>query len=348
MSPHNVLALAPGFNPQSLPEVAPPVPGARPWQWLAERSADPAEREAFDERERRLGRAADPALPPLEPTELQTYLARFVAGVGTVDPTDRDLAVRPLPRERVIASHLDQDVVFDFNGAPHVTVRLSPATADGSAGAFPFTGPVAIIGTVPPSSQAMPALGRNLREELQAHLDGYRIGHARAVALDRGRRWLEHALIVDYTEGWRVRHAARLFLQPFLTVWRREDGRSVLDVVDLGEGQQENVVATGYASLGRVGHRPCPLIPGAGSADLCKMHGGPWVSRSITAAARWERKRSRLVGTLGCDTCGDCSIKVFGGKHLRVLGGGRSTQDVRLDDGTQTRHDELVAGEGPG
>jgi len=324
MSPRKRPALAPGFNPQSLPDAAPPVPSARPWPWLAEKGADPAERDA-------------------EPTELEAYLKRFVAGFGTVDPTDRDLAVRPLPRERVIGSHLDQDVVIDFLGAPHVTVRLSAAAPDEAAGAFPFTGPVAIIGTVPPSGLALQALGRNLRKELQAHLDDSGAGHQRAVAVDRGRRWLERALIVDYTDGEQVRFAAQLYLQPFLTVWRSEDGRSVLDVVDLATSSEEHVVASGHASLGRVGHRPCPLISGAGCGELCQMHGGPRISRSITAAARWERKRSRMVGALGCDTCGDGAIKVFGG---RVIPGGRNTHDVRLDRGSQSRHDELV-GAGP-
>ncbi len=346
MSPRTRLALAAGFNPQSLPDAAPPVPNARPWQWLAERGAAPAERPVKDERRgivSRIFRRLEPSPQPLEPTELETYLARFVAGFGTVDPSDRNLAVRPLPREQVIASHLDQDVVFDFDGAPRVTVRLSAAEPDGAEGTFPFTGPVAIVGTVPPASKAVEVLGRNLREELQAHLDDKGIGHERAVAVDRDRRWLEDALIVDYSNAAAVRFAAGLFLQPYLTVWRCEDGRSVLDVVDLARWPEEAVVATGHAALGRLAHRPCPLIPGAGSADLCKMHGGPYVSRSITAAARWERKRARMLSALGCDTCGDGAIKLFGGRCVRVLNGGRSTQDARLDPGTQSRHDELVA-----
>ena len=322
MSPRNRLALAPGFNPLFLPDVAPPVPGARPWQWLAEPGADHA--------------------------EVQEYLERFVAGFGTVDPTDLDLEVRPLPREQVIVSHLDQDVVFNVLGAPAVTVRLSAVAPDEASGAFPFTGAVAIVGTIPPSSRAVQALGRSLRKELQAHLDSNGIGHWRAVAVDRGRRWLENALIVDYTDGEEVRFAARMYLQPFLTVWRSENGRSVLDVVELDRWPDEHVVATGYASLGRVEHRPCPLIPGAGRADLCQMHGGPWISRSITAAARWEGKRSRMVTALGCDTCGDGSIKVFCGRPLRIVQGTRSTHDLRIDDGTQSRHDELVGSQGQG
>jgi hypothetical protein len=339
MSPLNRLALAPGFNPQSLPDVAPPVPESRPWRWLAERAADSAEHEAYRAAYRansRDGRAAP------EPTELQAYLARFVAGFGTVDPTDRMVVLQPRPAERVIASHLAQDVVFDFDGAPLVTVRLSAASPDESEGSFPFAGPVAIVGTIPPSRCAVQALGRNLRRELQSHLDGCGIRHLRAVAVDSGRRWLEDALIVDYADGEQVRFAARLFLQPYLTVWRWQDGRSILEVVDLAEWPAERVVASGHASLGRLGHRPCPLIPGAGSADLCQMHGGPWVSRSIRAASRWEDKRSRMLAAVGCDTCGDGAVKVFCGRPLRVVQGGRNTHRVRLDEGVQSRHDELV------
>lgn len=340
MTPLARPALRPGFDPSSLPDVAPPVPGARSWHWLVEQSA---RRKAEEERQSRQPNRGDSAAALRGADDLGEYLDRRVAGFGTTDPTDRDLAVRPLPRDQVIASHLDQEVVFDLPGSPAVRLRLSGAGPDEAASPFPFTGPVAIVGTFPPSVAAPTALGRNLAEELQDHLDGEGIGRRSAIAVDRGRRWQEQVLLVDYADGVEVRWAAQLHLQPFLTVWREHDGASVLEVVDLQHWPEEVVVASGPAVLGRLVHRPCPMIPGAGSADLCRMEGGPWISRSITAAARWEKKRSRMVGALGCDTCGDGAIKIFQGGPggMRVLAGRRNTRDVALEP-AQSRHDELV------
>jgi hypothetical protein len=328
-------ALAPGFDPQDLPDTAPPVPDGRSRRWLTDRAADPAEREAGRQPSGGPAGAGHQGAP----TELVRYLERFVAGCGATDPTDRQLGLRPLPRAQVVASHLEQDVVFDLPGSPGARLRLSGTGADQGPAAFPFTGPVAVVGTVPPAARAAQGLGRELRQELQVRLDQAGVGWHEAVAVDQGRRWVEPVLLVDCTDAAPVRWAARLSRQPFLTVWRVRDGRPVLEVVDLPDRSEPRPVASGPAALGRVVHRPCPLLPAAGRADLCRMHGGPWISRSITAAARWEGKRSQLLAALGCDTCGDGAITVLG---RRVLDGARQTRDVRLDGGTQSRHDELV------
>lgn len=298
--------LIPGFNPQALPEATPPVAGAQPWQWLADPATDPVDRTA--------------------------YLERFVRGYKPAAPADESVE-KPSLRERVIASHLEQDVIFDFDGAPRVTVQLSAAAESEQRSAF--AGPVAIIGTIPPPTSAVEALGRNLREELQAHFDGEGIGHLRVTAVDRERCWVEPALLVDCTRPVEVRVAARVHLQPCFTVWRTEAGRSVMEVFDTADG---SVLATGSAVLRRLEHRPCPLLPGASRAELCRMRGGPWTSGAIKVAAAWESNRGRMVSALGCDTCGDCSIKVFG-KH--VIPGGRSTVDVRPGPGPRTRYDSI-------
>jgi hypothetical protein len=130
--------------------------------------------------------------------------------------------------------------------------------------------------------------------------------------------------------------------QPFLSVWRPDPAhpRGVGDVIELGGPRRDTIVATGPAQLHRVGIRTCPMIPDAGCGDLCTMYGGPWVSRSITAATRWEARRARMIRALGCDTCGDGAIKLFAGQ---VLGGKRQGIPIRPDTSTPTRHDRLQA-----
>ena len=63
------------------------------------------------------------------------------------------------------------------------------------------------------------------------------------------------------------------------------------------------------------------------------------MSRSITAATRWEARRARMIRALGCDTCGDGAIKVF---TKKVLGSTRQGIPIRPDTNTPTRHDRLV------
>ena len=107
----------------------------------------------------------------------------------------------------------------------------------------------------------------------------------------------------------------------------------------MSDSRGEKVVASRAADLHQVSVRTCPLIPGSGCGDLCEMYGGPWGSRAITAASRWESRRARMIRALGCDTCGDGAIKVFAGK---LFAGGRATIPIRPDISTPTRHDRLV------
>lgn len=305
------LPLADGFNPQHLPDVAPPVAGVRSWEWLADSSVDPAEKKA--------------------------YLEQRPPAFGTVDPYERGLLVEPLPAAEVIGSHLSQYLVCALGGAPPVTVQFSAAPEPESNGVTPFSVPVAVIGTVAPSRLAVAALGRRMGEELTAHLAGLGIRLRAAIAVDVTRRWFEPVVVADYTQEFLVRSAAALHLQPYYSVWRVVEGRTVIEVVKVATG---DVVGRGFGRLGQVGTRTCPLIPGSQRGDLCKAIGGPWTSGSIHAMARWEKKRARMVSALGCDTCGDGAITVFMGK---VWSGGRWTVSVAPDPGRQSRHDRLVA-----
>ena len=311
--PASLLPLADGFNPRLLPNLTPPVAGVRSWEWLADPSVDPAQKEA--------------------------YLEQFRRGPGTVDPCQRGLQIEPLATTDVIDSHLTQDIVWELAGAPPVTVGFGAATEADSTDAWPFSVPVAVIGTVAPSRDAVRALGRRVREELTAYLIDLGIRLRTATAVDAGRRWHEPVVIADCTVESIVRTAAHLHLQPFYSVWRVVGSRTVVEVVDVATG---DVVAQGFGRVGRLSTRTCPMIPGSQCGDLCKVTGGPWTSHSIHAMARWEKKRARMVDALGCDTCGDAAITLFMGK---VMGGGRRTYSAAPEPGRQSRHDRLVAPE---
>jgi hypothetical protein len=311
--PASLVPLAEGFNPRHLPNLTPPVAGVRSWEWLAD--------------------------PSVAPEQKQAYLEQFRRGIGTVDPFERGLLVEPLPRAEVVDSHLTQDIVWELAGAPPVTVRFGAATNTESTGDFPFSGPVAVIGTVAPSRDAVRALGRRIREELTAYLAEQGIRLRTATAVDAGRRWHEPIVIAEYVEESFVRIAARLHLQPFYSVWRVVGGRTHVEVVDVATG---DVVAHGYGRVGQLGTRTCPMIPGSQCGDLCRAYGGPWTSHSIHAMARWEQKRARMIDALGCDTCGDGAITLFMGE---VMGGGRWTHSAAPEPGRQSRHDRLVAPE---
>ena len=327
----NPIRLVAGFDPGDLPELAPPVRGVRPWTWLAD---------------------------PDTPDDARVrYLARHVRGHGTVDHADPELALQPRSRDEVLAGYLDQHVFFEFPGAPGVRARLSTVPGVGAEPApsedavpgreaespvgFAFTGPIAIVGTTPPAGAAGSVVGRRLGEELADFLAGRGIESWPAVAVDAQRDWVDHVLLVDCADPGTVFAAAAVHVQPFVTVWRADPNCPVgfVEVVDLADPFHGRVVARGAAELRRVALRTCPLIPGSSCGDLCEQYGGPWVSRSITAATRWEARRARMIRALGCDTCGDGAIKVF---TKEVLGSTRQGISIRPDTNTPTRHDRLV------
>jgi hypothetical protein len=317
------LRLAHEFDPALLPEATPPVEGVRRWQWLA-----------------------DPATPD---EQRAAYLARHVRGHDTVVPADPHLELRPRSRRQVIAGYLRQHVFQDLPGDPPVRLRLGTATrttpdADRSPvrSAFPFAGPVAIIGTTVPAASAAAATGVSIAAELVDFLAGRGIQSWPAMAVDRRREWIDPLVVAAATDLGQVTTAAEVLWQPFLSVWRPDPSHpwGVIEVVQLTGPRRETVVASGPAMLHQVAVRACPMIPGAGCGDLCTMYGGPWVSRSITAATRWEARRTRMIRALGCDTCGDGAIKLFAGQ---VLGGKRQGIPIRPDTNTPTRHDRLEA-----
>ena len=46
--------------------------------------------------------------------------------------------------------------------------------------------------------------------------------------------------------------------------------------------------------------------------ERCTVHGGPWTSGAIHAAAVWQSHRGLLTSLLGCDACADATGTVHG------------------------------------
>lgn len=111
--------------------------------------------------------------------------------------------------------------------------------------------------------------------------------------------------------------------------WRVGPGHGRLDVVDVAT---DEVTTSRSARLTRA-VLTCPLIPDAPCGQLCRLYGGPWVGRSINAAARWSANRANRLADVGCDTCGDGAVRVgpliHGHPHLYAGWEGPGVIDVK-------------------
>lgn len=116
-------------------------------------------------------------------------------------------------------------------------------------------------------------------------------------------RWTDR-MIAGPPEG--VRQFAHDTGQRYFALWRAGRGHGSLDVIEAETGQ---VVSHAPALLTRA-HLTCPLITDSACGQLCRMYGGPWVSRSIHAAAWWSSDRSKRLFDVGCDTCGDGAVTI--------------------------------------
>ncbi len=187
---------------------------------------------------------------------------------GAVSPLAQWQRSVPRPRGEVIAGFRTQEVRMQIEG------RLVVFTAADRGDPFPFQHPVLLLGATGTAKAQHPA-----------------------VALAHDRQWVEPLHVVrDDDKGW---EAASALGGRFLVRWS-EDGAELVDLVS-------RAVVDRWQMQGRtVRHRCCPLIPDARPGDMCRLHGGPWVSMSILAAANWHDRRALFLDMVGCDEpCGN-------------------------------------------
>jgi hypothetical protein len=202
---------------------------------------------------------------------------------------DFRVALAPVPDAVVRAEFATQEIVF-----VHDRVRYRLAVADGSVdGPCPITADVGFL-----------SLTRRVEGAPQTDVlwsappDWPVIG-----AIDADRRWTDQMAAGEPEAVWaRARETDQLCY----VRWRVGPGHGCLDVVDIATG---DVTASGPARLSRA-ILTCPLIPAAPCGQLCRLYGGPWVGRSIHAAARWSANHANRLVDVGCDTCGDGSVMV--------------------------------------
>ncbi len=174
------------------------------------------------------------------------------------------------PRSQIIAEFSTQELRLRIHD------RLVAFTAAGEGGEFPFGHPVIVAST-------------SIKGFDEPEIS---VPSIEAVALAADRQWLDRMLVMRDSAA-ALSAAVRLGGR-FAMRW---DPRGV-SVVDLQSGLE----VSHFAVAGReVVDRCCPLIPDARPGEVCKPHGGPWVSMSITAAGHWNSRRWLYWNLVGCD-----------------------------------------------
>lgn len=242
--------------------------------------------------------------------ELQEYLRERVRDCLGNDPTDADLKLQPRSDQEIRLGFVEQDVVLRLAGREFTLGGGGEPT-----GQPPFEGPMAVIGSAEPAGRS--ATGSSVAD-LQDYLAGRGYECLRATAVDFDRTWTDDCVIVAYTDRTELHAAALAYGQPFVLVWT-SDGTEpgTLQLIELTGGLEGRLLAEFPAVLRRLDVRACPVLRDARPGDVCRMHGGPWVSRSVQAAANWERRRARMIRALGCDTCANGSFTVVGSQLVR-------------------------------
>lgn len=161
-------------------------------------------------------------------------------------------------------------------------------------------------------------------------------------AVDARARWTD-AMIATTPRDAQDRAAETM--QPLSLLWRPGPGQGRLELRD---PMSADLVWSGYARVTRA-VRGCPLVAGSPPGQLCRMYGGPWVSRSIVAAGKWSCERTQRLLDAGCDTCGDGAVRLgpfWSGQPIQLAPDERWDRDVRCYGPIPSRYGDVVPTEG--
>lgn len=200
------------------------------------------------------------------------------------------------PEESVRASFATNTIVIERNGVRY-EVRPGESIEHGEH-AVSIDGYVISSVLGPVTTVWERALGDQqwLIEDFEHHW----LRAAASWLVDVNRQWVEPAVFVDS-----LLHDVEVgdFHSRFFDYCRRRGIRFAIRVV----GANFAVIS---ATDGEVlSSQQCAVVPVSGGcalnagADICTMHGGPWTSKSRSAAGAWFGNRSRLVQALGCAAC---------------------------------------------
>jgi len=232
--------------------------------------------------------------------------------------SERLVALAAVPDDVVRAEFAAQTIVLRHGGARY---RLAPVT-DPVADPCPIAADVAFV------SLTRRIEGQPTDDVRWPAPPGWPV----VGAMDAELRWTDSMVAADPAA---VLEHAQATDQPYAVVWRVGEGHGTLDVVEVATGA---LISSRPAALARAA-LSCPLIPGAARGQLCRIYGGPWVGRSITASARWAANRSNRLGDVGCDTCGDGAVQVglkIDGRFI-VRAGGQGPGPIDVESGEHMR-----------
>lgn len=236
------------------------------------------------------------------------------------------------PEQEVDSSWLRQISLIDVDGT---VVRLQacldePAFAGvaGNQGTldptdWPLAAPIIVIGAVRGPAAILLDEAIAHRDALAERLETHGVGVVRARTVDRIHAWTEPALIAvpGHPDGsrvpdWQERALEHALALGVTTVVRIINGAwQVLRV--LPESARFSVIASAPCSITRDDEHRCPMQAAPEAGQYCSMRGGPWTSRSISAAADWLDHRDRLVAATRCDTCEGVRYQLAGRIHAR-------------------------------
>ena len=234
--------------------------------------------------------------------------AQYLGPVNGSSPHGREQR-RP-SRIRLDSSYGSQLLVWRQGRRRQVLRSYDTARAGGP---HPWGGPVLVISAWNPRGEAR-TFQENTEEQQRladrvAGLGGTVRGRVVAVPPDRG--WAEESLVVADLNLDVGRELAVSLGQAALLAWD-ETHVSVMPTDSVG------AVAASRRHW-QVTDEPmtCPMRLDERPGETCTVHGGPWTSGAIHAAAVWQSHRALLTSLLGCDTCADGAGPVNG------PGGGR-------------------------
>jgi len=122
--------------------------------------------------------------------------------------------------------------------------------------------------------------------------------------------WAEEILAVELASDEAAAALARRINQAACWRW---DGAS-LHVIDSSNAER---LASTPAGVRRLERQPCPMRPrDQDSLERCERPGGPWTSKSMEAAAFFERDRAALVTALGCSICHGGAVRGVPGQPI--------------------------------
>lgn len=213
------------------------------------------------------------------------------------------------PRESLSESYRTNWIRFEFEGADYALIpesdnvdldgqiELNPEDDSAEAIWNAISG-IVITNSHPDGAAQFPEEEEGLRTALAKDLAV--AGSADTIevfAVHRRNRWVEFAQLAKIDLDLAAELAAKWRQAAFLQVLKGS-----VRIHPITSEVEDGVYPV---RLVRLAARPCPMREGLEQQYVCKLWGGPWVSKSMTAAYNWQAFQQRGVALLGCGPCGD-------------------------------------------